>query len=355
MWFLGLVIGAIIGAVGGAQGAILGGLFGAGLGWVISQKPSVPSDSRLRTIESSIKLLQQRVAGLEKTIQAQQSTGLAPVNVSSAAEFPEPSASERRDAPPAESYVPPRPPPLDTDNSLPPHEVSAPDSLEPGHVPPAAPPPVRAAQPSPIWNFFFGGNTLVRFGVIVLFFGVGFLLKYASEHIVIPIEARFIAVAMGAIVMLAIGWRLRGSRPGYGLIMQGGGIGLLYLTVFAAFRLYQLLPAGLVFVLLVATAFFSAMLAVLQDSRSLAAIGVTGGFVAPILASTGAGSHVMLFSFYAVLNLGILIIAWFKPWRSLNFLGFAFTFIIGLLWGGRYYRADLFASTEPFLILFFLF
>ena len=170
MWFLGLVIGAIIGAVGGAQGAILGGLFGAGVGWVISQKPSVPSDSRLRTIESSIKLLQQRVAGLEKTIQAQQSTGLAPMNVSSAAEFPEPSASERRDAPPAESYVPPRPPPLDTDNSLPPHEVSAPDTIESGHVPPAAPPPLRAAQPSPIWNFFFGGNTLVRFGVIVVIF-----------------------------------------------------------------------------------------------------------------------------------------------------------------------------------------
>jgi len=41
-----------------------------------------------------------------------------------------------------------------------------------------------------LWNFFFGGNTLVRFGVIVLFFGVAFLLKYASEQIEISIEAR---------------------------------------------------------------------------------------------------------------------------------------------------------------------
>jgi uncharacterized membrane protein len=356
MWFLGLVIGAIIGAVGGAQGAILGALFGAGVGWVMSQKPNVPSDDRLRTLDSSIRLLQQRVADLEKTIQARELMAVPPDSVSGAAEFTEPSASERRDAAPAEPSVPPRSPELDADDSFQPHEISPPDNIQPGPVPPPdAPRPLRAAQPSPLWNFFFGGNTLVRFGVIVLFFGVSFLLKYASEHIVIPIEARFIAVALGAIAMLAIGWRLRGSRPGYGLIMQGGGIGLLYLTVFAAFRLYQLLPAGLVFVLLVATAFFSAMLAVLQDSRSLAAMGVSGGFLAPILASTGAGSHVMLFSFYAVLNLGILIIAWFKPWRSLNLLGFAFTFIIGLLWGGRLYRADLFASTEPFLILFFLF
>jgi len=104
----------------------------------------------------------------------------------------------------------------------------------------------------------------VRFGVIVLFFGVAFLLKYASEQIEISIEARLIGVALGALVMLGIGWRLRQSRPGYGLIMQGGGIGVLYLTIFAAFRLYQLLPAGLVFALLAAMAVFSAMLAVLQ-------------------------------------------------------------------------------------------
>src|SRR5262249_20599354 len=99
-------------------------------------------------------------------------------------------------------------------------------------------------QPSALWNFFFGGNSLVRFGVIVLFFGVAFLLKYASEHIEVPIEIRLIGVALGAIVLLAIGWRVRESRPGYGLIIQGGGVGLLYLTVFAAFRLYNLLPAG---------------------------------------------------------------------------------------------------------------
>ncbi|MGE5303478.1 MAG: DUF2339 domain-containing protein, partial [Alphaproteobacteria bacterium] len=219
----------------------------------------------------------------------------------------------------------------------------------PREIPPAPP------QPSALWSFFLGGNTLVRFGVIVLFFGVAFLLKYASERIEIPIEARLIGVALGAIVMLVIGWRLRDARRGYGLIMQGGGIGVLYLTVFAAFRLYQLLPSGLVFTLLAAMAVFSAMLAVLQDSRSLAAMSVSGGFLAPVLASTGGGSHVALFSFYALINLGILIIAWFKAWRSLNVLGFAFTFIIGLFWGVRYYQPEFLASTEPFLVLFFLF
>ena len=63
----------------------------------------------------------------------------------------------------------------------------------------------------------------------------------------------------------------------------------------------------------------------------------------------------MLFSYYALLNAGILGIAWFKAWRVLNLLGFAFTFIVGTVWGVTRYRPELFATTEPFLVLFFLF
>ena len=86
----------------------------------------------------------------------------------------------------------------------------------------------------------------------------------------------------------------------------------------------------------------------------LAVLGVSGGFLAPVLASTGGGSHVMLFSYYAVLNAGVLGIALYKAWRPLNVLGFVFTFGIGAVWGARFYRPELLESTEPFLLLFFL-
>ena len=91
----------------------------------------------------------------------------------------------------------------------------------------------------------------------------------------------------------------------------------------------------------------------LQNSQSLAILGAGGGFLAPILTSTGGGSHVMLFSYYAVLNAGILAIAWYRSWRPLNLVGFAFTFGIGAAWGARFYRPELYASTQPFLLLFF--
>jgi len=177
---------------------------------------------------------------------------------------------------------------------------------------------------------------------------------YTYERVHVPVEFRLTGIALAALVLLMIGWRLRHSRPGYALILQGGGVGVLYLVVFAAFRLFSLLPGTLTFALLVLIAVFSAALSVLQNSLALAVVGVSGGFLAPVLASTGQGNHVALFSYYAVLNAGILAIAWAKAWRLLNVIGFVFTFAIGTLWGAKAYRPELFATTEPFLVLFFL-
>ncbi|MCR4301703.1 MAG: DUF2339 domain-containing protein [Sulfuricaulis sp.] len=208
-----------------------------------------------------------------------------------------------------------------------------------------------------VWvkEFFTSGNVVVKVGAIVLFFGVGFLLKYAVEHNKFPIELRLAGAALGALVLLVVGWRLRERRRDYALVLQGAGIGILYLTVFAAAKLYGLLPLALAFGVMAGIVVLSGVLAVLQNAKALAVFGATGGFLAPVLVSTGAGNHVMLFSYYALLNAGILGIAWFRAWRELNVLGFLFTFVIGALWGHRHYQEAFFATTEPFLILFFLF
>jgi uncharacterized membrane protein len=206
-----------------------------------------------------------------------------------------------------------------------------------------------------IRDFFTGGNAMVRVGVIVLFFGVAFLLRYMAEHTHLPIEVRLSGITLAGIALLIFGWRLRTTRAGYALAIQGGGVGILYLTVFAALRLYAVLPAAIAFPILALIALLSAVLAVLQNSMAFALLAVCGGFLAPILASTGQGSHVVLFSYYAVLNAGILAVAWFKTWRPLNIAGFVFTFAIGTAWGIFKYRPADFPTTEPFLILFFLF
>ena len=206
-----------------------------------------------------------------------------------------------------------------------------------------------------IVEFFTTGNVVAKVGVVILFFGAAFLVRYAADRGLLPIEYRLIGLVLASLVLLAVGWRLRQTRRAYAMALQGGAVGLLYLTIFAAFRLYGLLPAFLTFALLLTVVTFSVVLAVIQDTKSLAVLGTSGGFLAPILASTGSGDHVGLFSYYLILNAGIVVVAWFRAWRLLNWIGFVFTFGIGFVWGAQYYQPELFRSTEPFLAIFFAF
>lgn len=215
------------------------------------------------------------------------------------------------------------------------------------------PQPIEAAI-NWVKNFFTTGNIIVKVGVTVLFFGIAFLVKYAAERSVFPIELRLAGVAVVGIIMLGIGWRLREKKTAYALVLQGGALAVLYLTVFSALRLYDLLPPTFAFAILFVFAAFSAVLAVLQNSRALAVLALSGGFLAPILTSTGSGNYVALFSYYLVLNLGIFGIAWFKSWRLLNVLGFLFTFAVATAWGLNSYTHADFSKTEPFLIAFYL-
>ncbi|CCK74900.1 conserved hypothetical protein [Oleispira antarctica RB-8] len=203
-------------------------------------------------------------------------------------------------------------------------------------------------------KYFSEGNQIVRIGLVVLFFGMSFLAKYSIENSLVSIEVRMVGILIAAFIVLGIGWHLRIKNPTYGLIMQGGGIAISYIAIFASFKLYQLIPAELTFPLLIVFSLFAMSLAVLQNSRTLAITAIMGGFAAPILASTGQGSHVGLFSYYLTLNCAIFFVAWFKSWRLLNVIGFIFTFIIASFWGVTQYRPLHFASTEPFLIAFFL-
>ena len=251
----------------------------------------------------------------------------------------------------------PEPPPVPAARPIP-----APPPVAPAPVPAFARPlepdehsaHVTTSLGQSLLAWFRGGNTIVRVGVLILFLGVAFLLRYAAEHALLPIELRLAGVALGGVALTVIGWRLRDQRRGYGLTLQGAGVGILYLTIFAAFRLYGLVPAGFAFALLAALSAVAALLAVVQNALPLAVLGFSGGFLAPVFASTGQGSHVALFSYYLVLNLAIAWIASRQTWKLLNLVGFFFTFTIASLWGARSWQPEYFASTEPFLIAHFL-
>ncbi|HET7032700.1 MAG TPA: DUF2339 domain-containing protein, partial [Casimicrobiaceae bacterium] len=89
-----------------------------------------------------------------------------------------------------------------------PMRVAPPEDL------PATAAPV-VSQTNRVWAWFTGGNALTRIGVVVLFFGVAFLLRYFAEYFRFPIELRLAAVAASGVALIALGAWLARSRPGY--------------------------------------------------------------------------------------------------------------------------------------------
>jgi uncharacterized membrane protein len=154
--------------------------------------------------------------------------------------------------------------------------MARPSVAEPPASPPRRPPVPRPDPLAPIKAWLLGGNTIVKAGVSILFVGLAFLAKFASEHVQVPVELRLAGIAAVALVLLVIGWRLRLSRAGYAQVLQGGAVAVLYLTLFVAFRFYGVLAVGPVFALMAVVAALAAALAVLQNARSLAVIGAAG-------------------------------------------------------------------------------
>lgn len=209
-------------------------------------------------------------------------------------------------------------------------------------------------SPGVIEQWLAGGNWIVRGGLAILFIGLVFLAKFAYENALLPLELRLAAIAGFAIALLVVGWRSRLERSVYGLSLQGGGIAALYLTVFATSKLTVLLPSGVAMAVLLLVAVLAAWLAILQDAMILAVIGTIGGFMAPVLLSTGQGSHIALFSYFAALNAGIITVSLRKAWRPLNVMAFFFTFGIAGLWGVQGYRPEFQISCLFFLCLFYV-
>ncbi|RZM05965.1 MAG: DUF2339 domain-containing protein, partial [Sphingomonas sp.] len=199
-------------------------------------------------------------------------------------------------------------------------------------------------------NWVFGGNTIVRVGLIILFVGLSFLASYAASAGLFPIELRLALVVAIGIALLAVGFRTRESRPDFGLALQGGGIATIYLTVFAAAKLYALFPVVAAFVLMIVVCALGCALALLQRSQALAVTAFAGGFAVPLLLASGSGTIVMVFVYYTILNLAILFIAQRQAWRVLNLVGFFATFGVATLWGTTSYQPTDFVAAQGFLI-----
>lgn len=239
-------------------------------------------------------------------------------------------------------------------------------------TPPSAPEPPRSAPPPRATvagasrmaaghkgrdlESVIGGSWFNWIGIIAFTFGVAFFLKYAFENQWIGPAGRVLVGAAAGLGILAAADRLRarGYRQ-YAYVLSGGGILILYLSIYAAFNFYQLIGQPFAFVLMALVTTAAVLLSVRHDALPIAVLGLIGGFLTPLLLSTGRDNQVGLFTYLALLDAGVLALAYFKRWRSLDVLSFAFTTLMFFGWLLVHYRSEeKLWPTIFFLTLFFL-
>ena len=236
-------------------------------------------------------------------------------------------------------------------------------------IPAAAPapvtPPVSAATMSPPpaksrtkeeWEALIGGKLLNRIGALALILGVGFFLQYAfaNDWITEPIR-----VAVGVLLGLALlAGAARSASGGFQIFAQGlvgAGIAILYLSAYASFNYYHLVGQPWAFVFMSAVTVITFTQAFRYNSIVVALLGLLGGFLTPFLLSTGEVNPVGLFSYLALLNLGLLVVAWRKDsWISIEPLSMAGTYFIYAVWLGENYADSSFVPGLLFLALFWM-
>ena len=201
---------------------------------------------------------------------------------------------------------------------------------------------------------FIGENLISKIGIAITIIGVAFGAKYAIDHgILSPMVRILLGYLLGG-SLLFLSFRLKEKYLAYSAVLNGGAFAVFYLVTFFAFNEYGFIPRGLAFILMVLITAGTVYSAIRYDSKVLAQIGMVGAYSVPFLLSDNSGRVAVLFTYIAVINIGILIVAFQKSWKFLFISSFGVTWLIFGSWAAflRYDHQDGIAIV--FLIVFTL-
>lgn len=228
-------------------------------------------------------------------------------------------------------------------------EAQTPPTLK--RLPPAPPP--KHSRTRAEWEALVGGKLLNRIGAFALILGVGFFLKYAFDNNWLNETMRvLIGAAIGA-GLLALG--NRSHRKGLQIFSQGligAGLAIFYLSVYASFNFYHLVPQTVALVLMAGVTALAFWQAFIYDSLAISVLGWAGGFLTPVMLSTGTANEIGLFTYVALLSAGLLAITLKKEaWVILEPLTLVGMYLVFFVWFADQYTENDFGLTVFFLTI----
>ena len=200
-----------------------------------------------------------------------------------------------------------------------------------------------------------GSQWFNRIGILAMLIGVAWFLKMAFDnHWIGPLGRVLIGLLAGTALIV---WSERFHKRGYAVFsysLKAIGSGTLYLSLWAAFQLYGLMPAGAAFAAMIAVTAFNGYMAWIQDSELLALYAIAGALSTPLLVSTGGNHEVTLFTYLLILDLAVLVLVALRPWSRLLFVSFVGTVIFIFGWWTSFYSQSQALRTAFFLGGFFI-
>jgi hypothetical protein len=202
---------------------------------------------------------------------------------------------------------------------------------------------------------FIGENLISKIGITITVIGVAIGAKYAIDHDLISPLTRILLGYLVGFGLLFFAVRLKEKYHDFSAVLLSGSMAIMYFITYAAYSFYQLFPQVFAFALMVIITIFTVTAAINYNRQIIAHIGLVGAYAVPFLLNDGSENILVQFSYTAIINIGILVIAFKKYWKSLYYSSFGLTWIIYLVWyGSKYQNAEHFGSGLTFLSIFFV-
>ena len=200
---------------------------------------------------------------------------------------------------------------------------------------------------------YIGENLISKIGIIITVIGVAIGAKYAIDHQLISPLTRIVFGYVFGAAMLVVAVRLREKYENFSAVLVSGAMAIMYFITYAAYDFYELIPRIPSFAIMAVLTAFTTLAAISYNRQIIAHIGLVGAYAVPFLLSEGSGEFVILLSYTAIVNMGILFVSFKKYWKSLYYVSFSLTWLIYSSWYIFRYESEHLSTSFVFASLFF--
>lgn len=213
--------------------------------------------------------------------------------------------------------------------------------------------PFEPKQPTN-WERFIGENLFGKIGIVIIIIGVFIGVKYSIQHNLISPAMRLVLGYLMGIGLFVTGAILKKKYESFSAILVSGAMTIFYFVTFIAYAVFGYFPQSLAFVLMFLFTAFTVLASLSYNQVVIAIIGLVGGYAVPFLLSNNSGQVEILFAYTAIINIGVLILSFYKQWRSLYISALFLTWLLLFSTWASAYQYDNFVPYFVFNLVTFL-